>query len=50
MDGRYYYRCMAANMDVPDGMDAEQQKKMKQAAETVRKAMKDTPAEERTHE
>ena len=49
-DSRYYYRCMAADREAPDGMDAEQQKMMKRAAETIRKAMKDSPLEERVHE
>ena len=49
-DSRFYYRCLAANGAVPDGMDAEQQKMMKKAADTVRSAMKDSPAEERTDE
>ena len=49
-DSRYYYRCLASNGSVPDGMDSEQQKNMKKAAETVRKAMKDSPAEERISE
>jgi hypothetical protein len=46
MDGRYYYRCLPANGAIPDGMDTEQQKMMKKAAETVRSAMKDTSVEE----
>ncbi len=49
-DSRYYYRCLAADREVPDGMDAEQQKMMKKAADTVRKAMKDSPLGERKHE
>lgn len=49
-DSRYYYRCLAADREAPDGMDTEQQKMMKKAAETVRNAMKDAPVEERTHE
>ena len=50
MDGRYYYRCLAANADAPDGMDSDQKKKMSQASEAVRNAMKDTPVEERAYE
>ena len=49
-DSRFYYRCLAADGEVPDGMDSEQQKMMKKAAETVRNAMKDTPVEERKNE
>ena len=47
MDGRYYYRCMAANGNIPDGMDADQQKSMKKAADAVREAMKNSGVEER---
>ncbi len=46
-DSRYYYRCLAADRPEPDGMDSEQKKMMKKAADTVREAMKDSPAEER---
>ncbi len=49
-DGRFYYRCLPAGGPVPDGMDAEQQKAMKRAAESVREYMKNTPAEERSVE
>ena len=49
-DGRFQYRCMAADGTVPDGMDSEQKKMMKKAAETVRSAMKDSPVEEYTGE
>ena len=49
-DGRFQYRCMAADGTVPDGMDSEQQKMMKKAAETVRTAMKGSPVEERANE
>ncbi len=49
-DSRYYYRCLAADRPIPDGMDSEQQKMMKKAAETVRNAMKDSPLEERAGE
>lgn len=47
MDGRYYYRCLASNGSVPDGMNQEERKKMNQAADIVRKAMKGAPVEER---
>ena len=46
MDGRYYYRCLAANGTVPDGMDTDQQKSMKKAADVVREAMKNSGMEE----
>ncbi len=49
-DGRFYYRCLAANGTVPDGMDSDQQKMMQKAAESVRDAMKDSPAGERKSE
>lgn len=47
MDGRYYYRCLAANGTVPDGMDSDQQKSMKKAADAVREVMKNSGVEER---
>ena len=50
MDGRFYYRSLAANGSIPDGMDNEQQKYMKKALDTVRSAMKDAPMEERGSE
>ena len=49
-DSRYYYRCLAADRPVPDGMDSEQQKMMKKAAEAVQNAMKDSPVEARKSE
>ena len=49
-DSRYYYRCLAADREAPDGMDSEQKKMMKKAADAVHDAMKDTPAEERSLE
>lgn len=49
-DSRFYYRCLAADQPAPDGMDSEQQKMMKKAAETIRNAMKDSPVEERKSE
>ena len=49
-DSRYYYRCLAADREAPDGMDSEQKKMMKKAADSVRDAMKDSPAEERSLE
>ncbi len=50
MDGRFYYRCLAANGSVPDGMDSDQQKYMKKGLDAVRIAMKDAPMEERASE
>jgi len=49
-DSRFYYRCLAADEAVPDGMDSEQQKMMKKAADTVKNAMADSPVEERSFE
>ncbi len=46
-DGRFYYRCVAANGTVPDGMDSEQKKNMNKAAETVRDVLKGSPLTER---
>ena len=42
-DGRYYYRCIASNGIVPDGMDNEQRKNMSRSAETVESILKNTP-------
>ena len=47
MHARYYYRCLAADGTMPDGMDSDQQKSMKKAADTVREAMKNSGVEER---
>ena len=49
-DSRFYYRCLAADRPVPDGMENEQQKMMKKAAEAVQNAMKDSPVEARKSE
>ncbi len=49
-DSRFYYRCVPAGGSAPDGMDAEQQKMMKKAADTIRNAMQNFPAEEQTDE
>ena len=46
-DGRFYYRCIAANAEAPDGMDNEQRKNMSKAAENVRSVLKDSPLKER---
>lgn len=49
-DSRYYYRCMPSGGNIPDGMDSEQQKMMKKAADTVRNAMQNSPVKEKTNE
>lgn len=49
-DTRFYYRCLAADRAAPDGMDADQQKMMKKAVDTVQAAMKGSPVEERLFE
>ena len=46
-DGRYYYRCIPSNRDTPDGMDGDQTKFMKKAADAVLEVMKGAPAAER---
>ena len=46
-DSRFYYRCISANGEIPDGMDSEQQKNMSRAAETVRTVLNDSPLTER---
>ena len=46
----YVMLCLDTDRPEPDGMDSEQRKMMKKAAETVREAMKDSPAEEHSIE
>ena len=46
-DGRYYYRCLAANRQKPDGMENEQKKKLEQVANITREALKESPLSER---
>ena len=46
-DGRYYYRCVLADGEAPDGMDSEQRKMMARAAETVAAVLKNAPLSER---
>ena len=46
-DGRFYYRCIAAGGNVPDGMDKEQRGYMEKAAETVGKVLAGSPVAER---
>jgi hypothetical protein len=41
-DSRFYYRCLAADEAIPDGMDSDQQKQMKKAADAVKNAVKGT--------
>ena len=48
-DGRFYYRCIAADGAAPDGMDSEQRKTMGKAAEAVESALKDAPLSRRGH-
>ena len=47
-DGRYYYRCLASDQPVPDGMDSEQQKTMAKAEKAVSEALADSPVALRT--
>ena len=47
-DGRYYYRCLASDQPVPDGMDSEQQKTMAKAEKTVSEALAESPLTLRT--
>ena len=42
-DGRYYYRCLASDQPVPDGMDSEQQKTMAKAEKTVSDVLAGSP-------
>lgn len=42
-DGRYYYRCLASDQPVPDGMDSEQQKTMAKAEKTVSEVLAGSP-------
>ena len=46
-DGRYYYRCIAIDGTIPDGMDPEQIKSMNRAAEAVAAALKSSPLSRR---
>ena len=47
LTGKLGFRCLAANGAIPDGMDADQQKTMGKAAEVTRKAVQDSPMQER---
>ena len=42
-DGRYYYRCLASDQPVPDGMDSEQQKTMAKAEKAVSDVLAGSP-------
>ena len=42
-DGRYYYRCLASDQPVPDGMDSEQQKTMSKAEKAVSDVLAASP-------
>ena len=46
-DGRYYYRCLAGNRTLPDGMEIEQQNKLAHVVDVTREALKDSPLIER---
>lgn len=46
-DSMYYYRVLAADADVPDGMDNDQIKVMQKALNSVRKALEGSPVTER---
>ena len=48
MDGRYYYRCLAADGTIPDGMDSEQQKTMEKAETTVSETLAGSPLTRRS--
>ena len=45
-DGHFYYRCMAASREIPDGMDGDQQKNMTTVLKNVRNAVADSIPEE----
>ena len=49
-DGRFYYRCIAANGEAPDGMDNDQRKTMAKAAELVEETLDEAPLVERVTE
>ena len=42
-DSRYYYRCLAADGEIPDGMDSEQKSNMAKSAETVSETLDNSP-------
>ena len=42
-DGKFYYRCLAADEAVPDGMDANQQKAMKRVQTYVEELLQNSP-------
>ena len=42
-DGRFYYRCLASDQTVPDGMDSEQQKIMAKAEKAVSEILAGSP-------
>ena len=46
-DKRTYYRCLAANGTIPDGMEVKQQNAMSKAADVTREALKDSPLAEK---
>ena len=46
-DGRFYYRCVAADQPAPDGMDNEQKNTMAKAEEIVRGVLDGSPVKQR---
>ena len=42
-DSRYYYRCLDASAEAPDGMDNEQRSNMAKASDIVREALEGSP-------
>ncbi len=49
-DGRYYYRCIASNSSIPDGMDNDQRNKTAKSLETVTDVLLGSPVTERRAE
>ncbi len=49
-DGRYYYRCIASNSSIPDGMDNDQRNKTAKTLETVTDVLLGSPVTERSAE
>ena len=49
-DGRFYYRCLAANRPAPDGMNGDQQKTMQKANSFVAETLAQSPLTQRETE
>ena len=49
-DGRFYYRCLAANRPAPDGMNGDQQKTMQKANSFVTETLAQSPLTQRETE